>query len=400
MRPESAPVPPIAVDLLLGAVLTAALSVVITSGQGGEREPDAAAYLFAAAVGGLTVARRQSPRTVLVVSVASVFVYYALGYPAIGVALPVAPALFGAADAGLVRWAVAAGAVVLGGSTLARVLEGESLAYLLGYEAVSTLALMTTCVALGAMVRARNQRADEQVQVERLTELFHAEQADRRVGAEREATARDLHDAVGHALAVVSLHAGVASDALGRDHAEARLAIDRVRAATTAAMHDLRATVRVLRGAPEERGDPHPEGSSPIPVSLAGVPSLLGRAAASGLDVVHSVDIDDTDVPAGADAVAFRVIQESLTNVVRHARARRVEVTASVVDHTLSIRVADDGVGPTDDDDAAYGAGLTGMGERVRAVGGTLRTGRTASGGFVVDAILPLGAAAPSRIVR
>jgi signal transduction histidine kinase len=375
-------VPPVVVDALLGAAVAMAIALVIAADQGGRRPPDAVAYLFALAFGGLVLLRRRVPRAVLGLTVLAMFAYYTFDYPPIGVAVPVVAALFAAADAGRTPWAVGAGAVVLVVSLAFRLRDGEPAALLLGYEAVSNGALIAAATALGYSTRARRIRAAQQAEIARLTALDLAREAAARMRRERERISRDLHDTVGHTMAVISLQAGVAAEAIGPDHAAAGAAIERIRTAAARTLHDVRSMVRLLRSADD------PGAAAPV-LSLAALPDLLDTARAAGIAVTSDVEVDPGALPPPVDAAAYRVVQEALTNVARHSAARRAGVRTRLHRGVLHLTVSDDG--PAGPPGPAGGHGLTGMAERVRLLGGTLRAGPGPGGGFAVRARIPAG---------
>lgn len=241
-------VPPWVADALLGVVVSLAITLIIAMGQGGERAPDVIAYLFAAGFGGLMLLRRTMPRTVLVLSVLGLFAYYTLNYPPIGVAVPVVAALFSTAEAGLMGWSVGAGTLVYVVSMFYRIRDGgEALGFLVGYESVSNTALFAAAIALGYSLRTRRIRAAQQDEIARLTASQFAREADLRVQSERERISRELHDTVGHTMSVISIQAGVGSEAVGHDDRAAGDAFDRIRNASTKAMRDLRLMMRILR---------------------------------------------------------------------------------------------------------------------------------------------------------
>jgi signal transduction histidine kinase len=271
--------------------------------------------------------------------------------------------------------------VVLVVSTAFRVREGEALGYLLGYEAVTNVALIATAIALGDSLRARRVQLAQQGEIARLTAFQVSREAERRVQGEREGIARDLHDLVGHTMSVISLHAGVAAEAVGRDDATTRRAVEQIRTATSQTLREMRTMVRLLR-------TPAADDTGRAVVSLAGVPTLVDAARKAGLTVRSEVEVDPAALSAAIDAAAFRVIQEALTNVLRHADATRADVTAEVRDGIVHVIVSDDGRGSVSEDRAG-GHGLAGMAERVRLLGGTSRSGPRAAGGFLVEARLP-----------
>ncbi len=384
---------PRVVDLVLAIAMTLAIGVVIAANFEGARSSSPAAYLFAVGFGVLVAVRRRAPRTMLVLTLLGIFAYYALGFPVIGIALPAVAALYSAAELGFTWWAAGAGTVLVAVSGYFRIVDGQPTAYLYGYELVTNVALVAAAIALGVAVRlTRQARAD----AERVRVLAAAEQslaAEQRIQAERMHLARDLHDVVGHNLSVVALHAGVASEAVGRDDAAARAALEHVRTATSGTLHELRATVKLLRrpvdstaSGPANRRDAPPAAST----GLAGLDALVGPARATGLDVEVDVDVPPGTLDATVDAAAFRIVQESLTNVLRHADARRVRVLAAVDDGQLRVEVADDGRGTgATSPDGAHGSGIPGMRERAALLGGTLTVGDAPDGGFTVVADLP-----------
>lgn len=172
MTRDSARVPPWAMDALLAAAVTAVLSSMIwASGIGTGTTPGPLAYVFAVGFGAVLLLRRHMPVAVLVVSVLGTFAYYTLDLPTIGVALPVVAALYSAAEAGLFRWAAAMGATVFLVALFFRLRDDpQPTGYVLGTDAVANLALIAAALALGYAVRSARQRAQQQVEIARLTQ--------------------------------------------------------------------------------------------------------------------------------------------------------------------------------------------------------------------------------------
>jgi signal transduction histidine kinase len=378
---RAGPVSPWVIDALLGTAVALAIALIISADQGSDRSPDVVAYLFALGFGVLMLLRRIAPHAVLVITVLGLFAYYAMGYPSIGVAVPVVAALFAAADVGMTLWPVCAGAVVFGVSTFVRIREGEPLAYLLGYEAVSNLALIAAAIALGFSFHARRLRAAQQAEITRLMTLQLAREGELRMQRERERISRDLHDTVGHTMAVISLHAGVAADAIGAGNAAASEAVERIRAASSQTLRDLGSTVRILRSTAR------PEKTTGV-LSLAAVPDLVETAEGAGVEVTTDITVAPSELSPQVDAAAYRVVQEAVTNVVKHARASRARIAACIVDGMLLLKVTDDGRG-AGATDSPGGHGLAGMTERVHILGGTLTTRTSENAGFTVEARLP-----------
>jgi signal transduction histidine kinase len=232
-------------------------------------------------------------------------------------------------------------------------------------------------------LREVEQRAEE-------AERTRDEAARRRAMEERLRIARELHDSLTHSISVIQVQAGVAvhlARKRGEDVPPALLAIQE---AGADAGRELRETLGVLRS--EEDGD----GSG-----LSQLDSLVARARAAGLPVTMTVTGAQRPLPAEADQAAYRIVQEALTNVSRHAGAASASVHLHYTPDTLSIRVDDDGKGQVTSTGTGNGTrasgpglGLVGMRERVSALGGQLQAGPRDSGGFRVRAELP--ARAPS----
>ncbi|BCJ66258.1 sensor histidine kinase [Polymorphospora rubra] len=376
--------PPWAVDALLGAGVTLVVSLVISANQGGRHGPDAVAYLWAVGLGALMFARRRYPVVVLAVTGLGLFAYYAAGYPAVGLGVPVAAALFSAAEFGRLVHAVVTGVVVVVVSVFFRLVEGQDFSFVVNYELAGHILLMAAAITLGDSVRSRRSVQEGARRIAELTAQRYRQEADARVHADRLAIARDLHDSIGHTTSVISLHADVAREALGRDEAQTRAALDLIKSTATRTMAELRRTVALLRS---------PDENSRSVLSLSNVGMLRETASAAGIDLELDLRIG-VGLPATVDASAFRIVQEAVTNIVRHSRGGGARVTAYDDGTALHLRVADDGPGGAgdgrgEDGDIGRGHGITGMRERAEALGGTLTAGYEESG-FVVRAVLPL----------
>ena len=378
-RRDAGGTPPWLTDLLLAAFVALAIALIIATDLNG-RHPDVVAYLFAVGFGALV--RRRMPRLVLVATMLGLFAYYTMGYPPIGVAIPVVAALYSAAEVGRLWPSITTGFVVLSVSTFFRIRDGESLAYLLAYELISNVALMAAAIALGDSVRSRATVRREQEQIHRLTAEQLTREAEHRLQRQRDGIARELHDLVGHTMSVISLQANVAAEAIARgDTPAAEHAVDLVRSTGEQTMRELRGTVRVLRADPAGAQD------SRTVVSLANVDGLAASARAAGLEVVTEMDAPVEQLSPAIDAAAYRITQEALTNAIRHSHATRVRVHLRLDGPTLRLEIADNGRGA--EAVARGGHGIAGMTERARLLGGSLDVRSDPGDGFAVVAALP-----------
>jgi signal transduction histidine kinase len=207
------------------------------------------------------------------------------------------------------------------------------------------------------------------------------------VAEERLRLARELHDVVAHSISVIAVQSGVGAHVANTQPEEAAKALATIEATSRAALTELRRLLGVLR----QEGEP--EGSlAPVP-GLADLDALLAEVAKAGLGVRLRVEGTPSPLPAGVDLSAYRIVQEALTNVVKHAGPARAQVVVGYGDHEVTVEVVDDGRGvaaPTGDGRARVGHGLIGMRERVAAFGGDLEVGPGPDGGFRVAARLPL----------
>jgi signal transduction histidine kinase len=211
--------------------------------------------------------------------------------------------------------------------------------------------------------------------------------------AERRMLMRELHDIAGHALAVSAMQAGVALVALDHDPAQARRSMDAVQLASTRALGEL----RTLLGTSAEPARSEPARSDLATAGIAQdnaqgygfaeLQRLVDNVRSAGLSVRLRLVQPDEALDPELARVVYRVVQESLTNVIRHASSSRAWVAITPSDTGLRVRIADHGNPPAQ---VQPGRGLAGMQERVGSVGGRLRTGRAPGGGFLVEALLPL----------
>lgn len=371
-------VPPWMITALVAAGQAIAVALIIAIGLPGEGRHDYGAYLFAAGFGAILLLRNRFPVAVLVVAVLGVFVYYAADHPPIGMAVPVVGAFYSAAERGRVAVAAAAGVVLLAVALYFRVGDDVSSA-ILAYDFITNAALLGCAVALALTVRGRRALHEQHERMVALERRHHRERAARQLEAERLRLARDVHDSVGHALSIVSVQARVAQQALGGDDTPVTRALGHVLAATRSSLGELRGTLAMLH-AEDDSGD----------AAMPGLPDIERAVRATrdaGLDVDLMIDVGSA-LPASVASTGFRIVQESLTNVLRHARAREARVVVWEEGGDLRLWISDDGHGLSSAG-PAEGRGIVGMRERAVSVGGTLSITCTGAG-LDVEATLPI----------
>ncbi|MET9950670.1 sensor histidine kinase [Streptomyces sp. NPDC006339] len=330
--------------------------------------------------------RRRLPVAVAVVTLLACALYYPLSAQDGPLLIAFALALYTAAAEGRFAAAVALAAVTLlavglgevGHQPGRRQIDGTSLAMMAGW-----------LISLVAVGRAQRNRVAYLYEVEQRALAAEREQearARQSATEERLRIARELHDILGHSISLINVQSGAALHRLGKKPAPelalatAHEALRAVRDTSKEALRELRATLGVLRRADE---------AAPMaPVSgLASLPELVERAASTGLDICTQVEGTPVPLPPPLDLAAYRIVQESLTNVTRHAGARSALIALEWRADELRLRIEDDGGGAPED--APPGSGICGMAERARAFGGEL-TARNVPGGFRVEARLPL----------
>ncbi len=202
------------------------------------------------------------------------------------------------------------------------------------------------------------------------------------VAAERAAIARELHDVVAHHMSVMVVQAGAARAMSGSDPAATAEALRQIEASGRTGLAEMRRLLEVLKA--EEDGN----GRAPQP-GLARIDELLDAMRASGLPVEAVVEGSPQPLPPGVDLSAYRIVQEGLTNALRHAGGASARVVVRYESDAVELEIADDGPGPPEDPEASGGHGLIGMRERIRLFGGELEAGPRPGGGFLLRARLP-----------
>lgn len=393
---------PLAADLLF----TAELLLLTLLGSIGESHPDQGsdavpasavapwpAYLLVAAGSAALFWRHRRPCAALAVALVSTLMYTGLGYENGASLLNPAVALYAYAatarsprsrgSAGSVRAAVAAASFVL------VLLLGATAAFnpMGTFGGSFTVVPADVAVALFAGLAVANQRAyvDAMRARAELAEQTREDEARRRVDAERLRIARELHDVVAHTMSTINLRAGVAAH-VSRDLPEQVAdALGAIRDASKNGLRELRAILAVLRQVDESE----PTGPTP---DLTALSMLIETVCSAGLPVEVQVAGEQRPLPAAIELAAYRIVQESLTNTLRHAGPATATVRLSYADGHLDLDVIDTGTGDSSGSDAGgAGHGLIGMRERALAAGGTLEARRGSAGGFHVSARLPWG---------
>lgn len=375
---------PYATDGALAVALFAATSV--TAARGLDAAVPTVAVLLAGAACAAVALRRTRPMPVFVAATVLAEGHLAVLGSQAGLLVLAAPliVLYTLAQAsGWVRAAVPGGIAVLTVFVLHAALRLEWA----GPQNVALLALGGLAVAAGEAARSRRAYVAAVEARAQLAERSVEQEAERRVTEERLRIARELHDVLGHHLALITVHAGAAADVLDDRPAAARASLTHIRGAGQAALAELRDVVVLLRRPGEPATPTEPAGG------LARLDELVVAFGRSGLRVDRRVIGAARPLPAAVDLTAYRVVQESLTNVAKHADGSGATVRLEYGPDQLRVVVADDGPGPR----AAIGGGhgVAGMRERVEAVGGRMDAGPGPGGGFRVDARLPLAGVRP-----
>jgi signal transduction histidine kinase len=347
--------------------------------------PPPAAYLLVALAAVALAWRDRAPVAVFGVAVAADVAWAAFGQIDGAALVPVIVALFWVALTRPRQVALAAG---LAGATAIFVTEGTlgPFGWLGGPNATMWPELLAAG-ALGGYVAARRQwLAAEQDRAARARQM-REEETRRRVDAERMRIARELHDVVAHSMAMINVQATAAGVLLSEDPAGAADAIQAIRGASKSGLRELRAILKVLRDV--DTGGPQ----SAVP-DMRDIRALADATTAAGTPATVRADTPALLPPVAL--AAYRIVQESLTNVVRHASGAATTVTVRQERSDLLVEVVNDAAPAAAAFGDGAGAGLAGMRERVEALGGTLQAGPRADGGFAVRARLPMAAAGPA----
>ncbi|KUF20237.1 sensor histidine kinase [Streptomyces silvensis] len=387
-------------DALLAALVTA-VAVVLGLVAGDGRDLDALGWTLLLGAHVPAVWRRSRPMPVLLATVAFVAPYHAVDYTHVA-AVPIGMlALYTVAVTGRPRRTLLTGVGVVALTLIANAHVGPKQVA----EVLRISGWIVAVLLFGTYVRVHRQYVASALERAERAERTREEEARRRVAEERLRVARDLHDLLAHSITLIGVQTSVAAHVLAADperldRTAVAGALDDIADTCRSARGELRATLEVLRASGPE--DPEgPAGSSgpdesrgPLP-GLGGIGDLAAAARTAGAEVELAVHPPDPAVRPAVGAAAYRIVQEALTNAVRHGGPHPgVRVGIREQDGELRVTVTDDGgdtgaTAPPGPD--APGFGLVGMRERARSVGGTLVAGPRPGRGFEVRAVLPLG---------
>jgi signal transduction histidine kinase len=363
----------------IGAAVAMALITAKIEPSDGERSLDAIGYIVIGAAAAMLALRHAAPTAGIAVVTVLLWVYTARGYAGGPIFLTFFVLVFAVAVSMERRRSLVVTAVALAALVVPHVV-----AYGFDTGAWPYLSIGWTAAAWfwGDGLRTRRAYLAGLEERARYLEETREEEARRRVADERLRIARDLHDVIAHSIASINVQAGSAIHVMDRRPEQARDALLAIKSASSEALAELRSTIGPLRA------DDHDAPRAPTP-SLARLDPLLETAARAGLPVVVGVRGEPRPLPAAVDVAAYRIVQESLTNVVRHAQAHEATVTLDYKAAFVELEVTDDG-GGGNGASGAPGHGIAGMQERAEAVGGQVEAGPRFSEGFRVWARLPI----------
>jgi len=371
-------------DVVATAAVIAAVELNVVVGGGPGAVPlNAQAYVIGALISLPILVRRRWPLPVLCTTFVVMILFYWLARRNISPAPVMCLPVYEAAVSGALAWAIALPSVIMTAGVIAVAATGGEKLVVLAANFLPSVVVFVLAVALGEVVRSRRALAAETAVRLRLASEERESEAARRVAEERLRIARELHDTVAHSMATITVQAS--SALLDAPPGPVREALGSIRLTSKDALAEMRSVLGQLRGSGpasiEEQG-------------LARLDSLREAVTAAGSPVEVTVSGERVPLPAPVDHTAYRILQESLTNVLRHAPAGAcAQVTLRYLADALVITVTNEGdQSPLS---AGSGNGIKGMTERAVAIGGSLDAGRVATGGFRVTATLPLETVAP-----
>jgi signal transduction histidine kinase len=370
--------PPFAARRLLLPLVIGAIQLggtyFATWHHSGAREFDAPAAALLIAGPAALVMRRRYPALVLAFVLATTLAYFLLNYPRGPIFLALIVAFIGAVMRGRRVAAIASLCVGYFSFLWLGYLAGTQPSPTWG-EALGLGAWLLLLATFAETIRSRRDRAMQSGRA-------RAEEARRRASEERLRIARELHDVLAHNISLMNVQAGVALHLIDDQPEQARTALTAIKEASNEALTELRSVLDVLR----QRDESAPR--SPAP-GLRDIDELIARSEGAGVEITTRIEGTPRPLPAKTDLAAYRIIQEALTNVRRHAGPAHVTVAIGYGPTDLTLDVHDDGAG-AGAPPASGGDGIPGMRERAVALGGELSAGPRAGGGFRVAAALPV----------
>ncbi len=379
---------PMAVDAVFAAIIgVLAVAEVASSTNFGEREPDALAYVLTAAGAASLIWRRVTPLTVLAVMTVVLSTFWLLGYGSFQAVLGL-PAIYSATAHGEDRrrtWlTVSASMAVMFTAAGVSVLNAPD-----GFSesnAVSMMAYLGGAAAVGVVIRNRQRifvdledRADR-AETERLAE------AQRAVARERIRIAREMHDVIAHGMSVITVQAAAAQAIVQSNPDAAAESLAQIETVGRESLNEMRRMLGVLRSGDDETSPFEPQ------PGLGEMRNLVNHCTDAGVPTELTVTGSERDLPAGIGLAAYRLVQEALTNVLKHAgTSAHADVRLDYTDDTLEIEVVDDGRGAVSSlGSSGGGNGLIGMRARVDVYDGEFSARPKPGGGYRVLAVLPI----------
>jgi signal transduction histidine kinase len=362
-----------------GAIVLTALAVGVfqvagsfgaANNQSDRKGIDALAVVLLLVGPAALAVRDRWPLTAIVASIAAASVYVALGYPYGPVFLSIVVALYNGVQLRRRETWILAGVGYVA-FFVAEVIDPRA-ANGVGWLHLALVAgWLLLVLTVSEVVRVRREQSAEQ---QRLAQ----EASERQASEQRLQLAQELHDVLAHNISLINVQASVALHLLDEHPDQARPALATIKHASHDALGELRTALDVLRNGADAPLAPAPH--------LSELGTLVDGVRAGGLEVRFEPGTSPGPLPAPVELAAYRIVQEALTNVTRHAHARRAEVRLTYGDE-LRVEVSDDGIGGN----ARPGNGIAGMRERAEALGGVLEAGPRPGGGFKVAARLPVG---------
>lgn len=350
------------------------------------RAADVVAYVLCFLAAAPLAIRRRYPLGSLAVIAVGVMLYTLFEFPENGLPISVLFALYTVAAWRPWRQSIVALFVVLVFASVAVTWDANAIE--IG-GILNNLAVFTIAYLFGYSVQARRNYVEQlELRAADLERSRH-EEAERAVAEERLRVARELHDVVAHTMSVVAVQSGIAAHVMDQKPEEAKRMLGAISAASRDALEEMRGLLGVLRS----DGEAVPAELAPQP-TLADLGSLAQSITDAGVPVTLHVDGDRPEMPTGVDVSAYRIVQEALTNVLKHAGSAEAEVNIRYTPEAVAVEIVDDGRGAATGTNGLEGSGgghgLLGMRERVSVFQGDFAAGPRAGGGFRVAATLPL----------